>query len=177
MNFDQIIEISDKVFGKYYLSHKALKRYASNSNSKIIVLEKNERILGFSIVQIISHKQLEEVIFEEVPLSVNNFTKIGYRKMTAIHPDFRSAGMGQKLFELGQNWLEENQVEVVLTVSWINSKTLKYRKFLEFHDFKPLKKLKAYWRQESLERNYQCASCGAPPCHCNGILYAKFQKS
>ena len=177
MNFEQIIEISDKVFGKDYLTHKALKSYASNSSSKIIVLEKNERILGFWIVQIISHNQLQEVIFEEVPLSINDFTKIGYRKMTAIHPDFRSAGIGQKLFELGQSWLEENQAQVVLTVSWINSKTLKYRNFLESHNFTPLKKLKAYWQQESLERNYQCASCGEPPCHCNGMLYAKFQKS
>lgn len=169
----QIQEISDLVFGKGYLSLSLIKEHIKNSNTRIITKIHEGQLQGFSILHKLDFEGLKQEIFADLPADVFNANSFGYRKMTAVHPRFKRLGLGIKLFEEGQDWFQNQNVDAVVTVSWINPTTLKFRKFLEQNGFIPIQKLNGYWREDSLKRNYTCAACGNPPCHCNGMLYLK----
>lgn len=170
---EQLLNISDAVFGEGYLTEDSIKLYKRNPYASILKLEKDGVIQGFSMLQLLSLNELQKELFVDLPNDLKGFSKIGYRKMTAVHPKFKRLGLGIKLFEEGQKWLKDQHIDAVVTVSWINPKTLKFRRFIESNGFKPIQKLKGYWHQDSLDRNYNCLACGAPPCHCSGMLYIK----
>jgi len=177
MNVKQVLDISDSVFGKGYMTDKEVIDYKNDSNATIITIERNNHLVGFSVIQILSKAQLNYVVFDDVPEEIKSFSKIGYRKMTAVNPNLKSKGIGQKLFKMGQEWFTSKSVDVVLTVAWVNEETKIYRRFLEKHGFKPIKNYNEYWKEDSLARQYDCAVCGTPPCKCDGVLYAKKLKS
>lgn len=172
MNVNEILNISNLVFGENYLIESDIHNYLDREDAEVFVIENKTRIIGFSITQIVATARSNEVLFVPMPKQFLGYDRFGYRKMTAVHPDFRSLGIGQQLFEIGQNWFQRKKAPVVLTASWINASTLKFRKYIESVGFTAIQKMNNYWAQDSLNKNYSCKACGAPPCSCNAMLYA-----
>ena len=169
----QILTLSDTSFGINYLTPSELGRYHSNLNSKVIIIESNDKLQGFSLLQMVSSVELSKLLFTEIPKELLKSQKIGYRKMTAVSPEFQGMGVAKKLFELGNNWLKEHGAEVILSAVWIKDGTSTFGDLLEKQGFERLVFVKEYWKKDSINRNFVCPICGDPPCVCDAMVYMK----
>lgn len=169
----QILILSDTSFGINYLTPSELGDYHSNLNSKVIIIESNDKLRGFSLLQMVSSVELSKRVFTEIPKELLNFQKIGYRKMTAVSPEFQGMGVAKKLFVMGNNWLKEHGAEVILSAVWIKDGTSTFGELLEKEGFERLVFVKEYWKKDSLTRKFICPICGEPPCACDAMVYMK----
>ena len=171
---NQILCLSDASFGIDYLTAIELEGYYASCSSDIITLEKDGIIQGFSIVQVVSPEELKEILFCEIPKPILELEKIGYRKMTAVSPEFQRIGVAKRLFESGNNWMKEHGAEVILSAVWIKKGKTTFGQMLVKQGFEPLVFAKNYWKNDSLKRKFICPVCGEPPCECDAMVYAKF---
>lgn len=100
---------------------------------------------------------------------------IGYRKITAVCPSFTGKGIGSRLVSEGMRLLQE-KTSAVVSVAWKSTKGVHIGSQAREHGWQHLLKVENYWQQDSLEKQYTCASCGHPPCKCSAVVYAKYFK-
>jgi len=61
----------------------------------------------------------------------------------------------------------------VVSDAW-KSDTTHVGSILDRYAYIALKEVPQYWTTDSVNNQYQCAVCGAPPCECTGVIYAKY---
>lgn len=158
---------SDLSFGHNYLSPSYLLSYAERGHF-LLLHDDEQTLLGAAL--------LIEQSFEETPSELQTALtskpiRVLYRKFVLIDPNFRKKGLSQ-LLHTYINQVSESY-ELCYTSIWLREGVFSYTKHLEASAYLRGPAIAFYWKNDSLARNYTCASCSEIPCACSAVLYYK----
>ena len=173
-HFDAIISISNQVLGKHYLNPKLLNEYINNPNKKALVVKVENKIVGFINSELIERTKLPKDIIKEVQdLSSPH---VYFIKQVIVHPSYQKKGLGKKMIHEIINQKHQKNIPF-LCLAWKKDNHIPIEKTLFFNGFQRINELPNYWYNDSLLHQYNCLSCGTPPCKCGAVLFFKIQKS
>lgn len=163
--YNSILTISEECFGLGYISLSKLKAngtftwvcYAENNNAKIV---------GFVSVRVANIEDGTDIL------------PIGYQstlilQTLALYPEYRNLGYGTNMLESICKWAKSSKYQQLLYYAWVESYHSYFEKKIAKVGFTLLKTIKEYWLVQSINQNFECLVCGAPPCHCTINIYLK----
>lgn len=175
-NIQDIITISNTCLGKNYLSDKYLHYLFENYKFHVELSRVNNQVVGFSLVLLLLPQQLDKNLFapkQWLSNAFGTFKTIGYRKATAVLPQYQKAGIAQELFTKTSQWFARQKIEVEITSVWYSKANQGYIQFIESQGFQQELVIPNYWQKDSQIRQYNCPVCKQPPCKCTGAIYSK----
>lgn len=175
-----VLGISEEQIGKYFIDQNYINFFLNNSNAHGIVAIVKKEVVGFSFFQWCTVDVLAKYIFtdknwlKEILRKKNHDSLIpvliGYRNLTAVKKDFQNKGVGSKLVSFSIKELKKRS-DIIVNVVWKAENKKNLGQTLQRHGLKPAKTIPGYWREDSLNRKYECAVCGPPPCKCIAEIY------
>jgi len=179
LNHDSIevaLKICDTELGKDYLSTSYLSDLINNEKALIqAAFNQNNELIGFSSCMILTNIELKKAIhssqFSQLPSEITYSTQIGITNTIVIKNEYKNQGIGTVLFKEFLTFFEKNKTACIVAFAWKNNEGINMGGIFEKHNFKILKSIKNYWSEESIENNYNCPSCGNPPCFCTAVIY------
>jgi len=170
-----LLSICEQQLGLGFLERTLLETYLSTDNKFCHVVLQENQVVGFSLMEVSPRAQIAQNMRQAEEWFLNFFSaydKIGYRSLTAVDQGFEGKGVASFLVEKGLEFLS-TKVSVVVCDAW-KSKHTHIGSILERNGCEPLKEVPHFWTTESIQQNYQCSFCGAPPCECTAVIYARF---
>ncbi|MGD9994340.1 MAG: N-acetyltransferase family protein [Salinivirgaceae bacterium] len=168
---NRLIPISDACFGAGYLKLNQFTKFLS-AGSLGLIYRVNGKVVGYCLSTVFERTgDYKETYSSEI-------TEIAYPlgliKNIAVLPDYQNRGIGKLLLDAIIHKLNFK----------FGCKTLHYPAWTESENYEFTKKLRGlgftvqgvfpdYWAKDSLEKNYYCQRCGAPPCSCSLTLFVK----
>lgn len=173
-----IINICNEELGKEYLTFQSLKKMITDEKIFIkIALSLNSEIIGFYIGLIASNmemkKLLHDIPFTDFHPSFNKTETFGVIKTVAIRKDFKKKGIGTTLMKDCLLKFEKREISIISLIAWKSKKGINMERIMATNQFMNLKEIKNYWTSESIQKNYYCPECGAPPCNCSAVVFGK----
>lgn len=171
----EILIICQQQLGFGFLEQPLLETYLNNDNKFCHVVLHDDKVIGFSLMEISpppiiakKMKQAEQWFLDYF----SSYPKVAYRSLTAVDRNFEGKGVASSLVKQGLSFLA-NKVEVVVCDAWKSERT-HIGSILERNGCEALKEVPHFWTAESIQQNYECSFCGAPPCECTAVIYARF---
>lgn len=161
-------------FGEGFINNSTLERFVYERSTNGLVAVNNNIILGVLITHTLSVNEIKnELNFEiaEIHESLPNQARIGIINSFAILPDYTGKGIGSALIKERMNWFREN-CDAIICMCWVESNG-GMEKLLIKNEFNYKMTISDYWKNNSLQENFTCKRCGAPPCLCTGKLFIK----
>lgn len=177
-NIAAVLAISDEQLGKDYLSSNDIKEMINNREKHFakIVFNLNNEAIGFCLCSILTSDELEKYLLvpiEELSKALTYSKKIGLIKVIAVKENYQGRGIGYNLVGKCISEFIERNVSSMYCVGWKSSKGVNIGGILKNYDFKIIKEIPNYWREDSLEKNYYCHDCGQPPCQCTAVIFVR----
>ena len=168
----ELLEISNEVFGQYFLNLAYLNIYLnSDSNKSLVAITPENRVVGFLFLEKFSFVKNSKHFISNKDWFNNWFTpkqNLTLIKQIAVTSAYQSKGVGKLLLN------QVNQLNTTLVcVVWDKGEKTPLRYLLSKNNFVQELKIEKYWSNESVEKNYLCDICGQPPCKCNAEIYIK----
>jgi diaminopimelate decarboxylase len=170
-----ILSICEDQLGNGFLAPDLLASYLDHASKYCHVVLVDQEVVGFSLMEISPCAQIAQKMKQAEAWFLSYFAaydKIGYRSLTAVNKKYEGKGVASFLVEQGLDFLS-NKVAVVVCDAWKSEHT-HIGSILERNGCEPLKEVPHFWTTESIQQNYQCGFCGAPPCECTAVIYARF---
>lgn len=169
-----ILKLSDEALGENYLSENEFYQIGKSPDYYCFVGLYDKIFAGFSFFQLVKPENLVQIFDEHIVKLVlqncQNNKPVGYRKHTAVRPEFRNLGIGTLLVK-SSNEMLKSLAGCIITTVWENKKDFML-KILIKEGFKRLLSIPDFWYKSSLEMGYECPLCGNP-CHCEASLLIK----
>ena len=172
---EALMQISRVQLGQDFLSEAQLRRYLNSPTHFCQVVLEQGQVLGFSLMQIGDCPTVAQAFKGEKAWFLRHFgaySRLAYRALTAVAKEAEGRGLASLLVKTGLDFLS-TRVEVVVCDAW-KSERVHIGRVLERCGYGLIKEVPDYWATESQALGYRCANCGAPPCRCTGVIYAKF---
>lgn len=170
-----ILKICDEQFGLGFLSPESLSTYLGDSSKYCHVVLFDKQVIGFSLMEIASCIQIAKKMKQAEAWFLNYFAaydNIGYRSLTAVAKNFEGKGVASFLVKQGLDFLAD-KTDVAVCDAWKSEQT-HIGSILARNNCEVLKEIPHFWTTESIQQNYHCSICGAPPCACTAVIYAHF---
>lgn len=170
-----ILKICTEQLGNGFLAPELLLSYLNSPSKYCHVVLLEEQVIGFSLMEISPRIQIAKKMKQAEQWFLDYFSaydNIGYRSLTAVDKSFEGKGVASFLVQQGLAFLSA-KVPVVVCDAWKSEHT-HIGSILERNGCEPLKEVPYFWTTESIQQNYQCGFCGAPPCECTAVIYARF---
>lgn len=172
-DFEDIIRIANKRLGEGYITTDELNAYVSVKDKIGIVATSNSKIVGFALAHICNRTEAILLILKEHDWFAKQFTNkdsIGILKTIAVDSAFSNQGIGTLLTRHRIEIIKKKTTSI-LAISWEHKKNLANTKMLEHFGLSLKRKIKNYWKKDSLLKTYTCETCGTPPCKCSALIY------
>ena len=169
-------KICEQEFGQGYISVDGLQQFLALDGSIGFVALADNEVVGVSMLYVLDVGAFSYFVLKDndwFEASFRDHEPIGYRKTIAVKSGHRKMGIGGKLVEMGMNEMDKTANSVV-SISWKRKDNQSVRHLLEKHDLKQIKEIPNYWHVDTVLNQYHCLECGAPPCTCTALVYAKF---
>lgn len=141
------------------------------------IIDKNEKIVGFSINLITSTEELISELNKYQYASLSSFLtgekKIGILKMICLIDEFKGKGIGSQLINESLNYFKSKNIQVIYAFAWKNSEGINMGTIFNRYRINRITEIQNFWYDDSLEKNYCCPECGQPPCRCSVVVYGK----
>lgn len=174
-HIDEVFKIAESTLGKRYLSKSYLNKFINSTKHLSFVVVDNDKVIGYTSLILLSPIELKEKVLKENDwfYSMNkNYSTIGLRQQTIVHPDYTKKGLGYKLLDFSSNAVSSLSNVQISTV-WAKKSEKSMQSLLLKCNFHYEKTINNYWSEDSLIKNYNCNICGAPPCKCSAEIYIK----
>lgn len=175
-NISAIVAIANHELGTHYLCEKTLKNYLQQNNTYCIQALLNKETVGFSMVRVLPKKEFimqyavnHKNIFGDV---LKNSHTVLYRAHTVVSKEFQKKGIANLLVKITQEQYEP-LADTALSVAWVKNKQCSMENILVKYGFYLHAEIKKYWKEDSLQKKYYCASCKKIPCECNAKVFVK----
>jgi len=144
-----------------------------------LIFKENE-LCGYATGGLIEADQLREFMFKGrkgfgLPTELaaaNSQGKVGYLGSVGVLMKYRGHGGGTCLVRAIEQQLIQQKARYCVVTAWQDIhgdaqiahllERLGYERFAALDDF---------WTEESILEQYDCPTCGAPPCHCKALAY------
>lgn len=169
-----VLEISDNAFGVGYLSSDILR----HSDSKVLVAVKNERIIGFSLMQVLPLQGLSTLCdsaeFRTSALDhADQSGFIGVIKTIAVDDQHRYAAIGLKLFARSEEYLFANKVTVIIVPVWQRKNPQSFENIAKIYEYSNFYEDPKYWEDDCGVKFKCIARKSETSCVCRCIFYKK----
>ncbi len=168
-HFQPVLSIADKCFGEQYISEKQLNTY-SEDGSLSLIIKLDNKIIGFCLNEVVKKNNRRIDFLKHI---ASGDFPAGIIKTIAIEPKYQQKGYGAKLLDLSVSKLIKQNVKSLFYPAWNENNCERFLLKLHKINFAEVTVIPDYWNRESLLKNYHCARCGQPPCHCSMILYKR----
>lgn len=172
-DIDNIKTIIDVSFGKNYLTKEHINSYINNPNNQGYCLTQDDILIGFISLKLISKDNLYDYFLTEKDKLFGFFNTLktfAVIEQVVIAPSYRKKGYSTFLLNNALVQLSK-QADCFICICWIKNEPNLMQKLLLKNDFKLIKEIPNYWKNDSLKKNYQCVICGEPPCKCKAEIY------
>jgi ribosomal protein S18 acetylase RimI-like enzyme len=173
LHFKTILSISDLQFGKEFVDNKMLQAYIDDENKYGFVAKIDQEIAGFILLAKYGSEVFKSTLLHEQDWFASRYAKstnVGVIQTIAIDASFANQGLGTFLTQKGIEILSQYVYEII-SICWDQHEQTSYSKVLEKCRFQFVKAIPNYWFNDSLQKNYHCKLCGAPPCKCQALIY------
>lgn len=171
-----ILTIANIQLGDGYIQACDLQRDRSVS----LVARISEDVVGFCLGTIITKSELHAKLPQLKLQNMNAFNSealFGLVNSIAVNAPSKKFGVGHELMERCIEELAELDARIVFMIGWRSSEGVNIRSLANRNGFSELLEMPNYWRDDSLAHQYQCPTCGAPPCNCSAVLFVKDSRS
>ena len=168
---DQILHISDEVFGaNYYQPENIL----SDSDSHIaVIFEKNSSIAGFGLAKVLNRSDIQ-IAFEHHRVdnvnAIFDCNKIGLIKTLGVSNLFQGLGIGVSLFQEMENRLRSKGAERFIVPAWRDEKGIPIEKIMNKFHYEPFLEIPLFWINKCDSGEYACNS-RKNECVCSAVFY------
>lgn len=172
-DFDAILRISDVQFGAANIRLEQLHNRVGKDNR--LTAKLNGASAGYVLSQFIQPAAVD-LIFDGKELNLTTYFEnsqtICWIESIAVDPKYSGQRIGKQLIaELMSH--AEDAPQAFLSVVWEHKKGSPLATIYETLGFELIQRIPNYWKEDSLEKGYSCYYCGAPPCQCSALIYAK----
>lgn len=174
-----ILNIADSQLGNDYLSSNIINSCINNKDDyigKVSIDHHNNKVVGFYMGYKVSKDDVVEMFkdyVDKTPRILRYSNIFGLIKTVAVDDNYKNRGIGTKLIrDAEENFLSKN-INTIFTVAWKSKEGTNLKGILEYLGYKELFEILDYWKEDSIENNYNCPSCGNPPCTCSAVIYSK----
>lgn len=166
-----MLELADRSLGTGYFDSTTIEELTSRERSMAFVASRQSQIVGFVICAERSVAEAKAALRLSAPRYFDRPGRIGALQTIVVDERMRQCGIGSALVEESLQWFRSNDIGVAYSVAWDNGDTVPMRGILRRFGFRLLGVQADYWTQSSLTEQYDCPTCGSPPCHCNAEIY------
>lgn len=167
--------ICDAQFGQDYLGMGDLEKYLAPPHIGLVAT-KNQELLGLTLIKIGDVETISKELLAGQDWFLSKFkdySKIALRKHLAVLPGQEGLGIGRLLMARGMQLLEEQGIEVIISVVWKEGASKALHKLLTSFQSIPIHTIDNYWKVDSLKKGYICPGCKQLPCECSVTVYSK----
>lgn len=135
------------------------------------------QIIGFSVGAIFDQEELDSYLNtsrDNLPLALQTAKKIGVLRTIAVDKQFQGRGVGTKLAEKRIQRFQKEGVTAFCAVGWEEDGNVNISGLMDYFGFKKELRIEDYWKEDSIENDYRCKSCGEPPCTCSAVIFTKY---
>lgn len=171
----EVINISDRQLGESYFGNN-INRKDIKSKNKIyrVAIERKKRVIGFSYSKVLIEEGIESYIeSKNLKRSLSHSRKVGILSTVAVESEKEGKGVGTELIGDSIEHIEKKGAEMIMATAWKSEGQVNVSSILKFYDFKKIEEVDEYWKDQSIQDSFNCPSCGAPPCTCSAVIFAK----
>lgn len=175
-----IIRIGDEEIGKDFVETPILENYLNKQDvfvGKVAIDTENKTVVGFIFSYIIDKAALIELFNNnenKIPRELLFSDSYAYLKSTAVDKNYKGQSIGTQLVEATIEGFRALNVSALFSTAWKSSLGTNMQGIFEALKFNKAYEIKDYWKEDSIAKNYHCPVCGAPPCTCSAVIYARF---
>ena len=171
----KIIHLSDGVFGTSFLDKTYVKQYVDSRGKLGIVATDGESLMGYVLVDVLSHKEFMDEVLEEKKWFESMFKgheRISLIKQIAVNKQYQNKGIASQL--ITKSLIQANKLsKITCCLAWKKGNSTALRKVLVKNNYSYHLTINNYWEKDSIKKKYNCAFCGLPPCSCAAEVYIK----
>lgn len=138
---------------------------------------RTNEVVGFCLGAVFTPNQLDSYINvdrEELPAGLQHANTIGVVRTVAVRSGFEKQGVGTDLVEHCLERCLGEDAEVIVAVGWEQDGQINIAGIMDHFDFNVAGEFDEYWHEDSVKHEYQCDSCGDPPCTCSATLFVRY---
>jgi ribosomal protein S18 acetylase RimI-like enzyme len=162
-NIEEVLHISNQLFGQDYYTAATLNQL--NQKSIIRVAQVKDEVVGFFIFRIFTRAEANflDSTSDELILKV---------KTIGVKRSYQRKGLATQIFAQVPHYIKEMNIKDAYCVAWDNAGIVSMHQIHMKAGFSVWKRIENYWKEESIEYNYSCPTCGNP-CLCSAVIYHK----
>ncbi|MCB0430937.1 MAG: GNAT family N-acetyltransferase [Flavobacteriales bacterium] len=170
---NDIVSIADQQLGQGYLTPELTLTFLQPPNRCRIIYNQDKQTIAFCIILLLKASEISTRLGLTTHPLLPAEGMVGVIKTIAVAGPHQGKGIGRVLVQDAVQFLAGMRVKVFLCPTWKHNETVGLGNILEQSGFHTLEVIHRYWEKDSLERKYTCPACGAPPCTCTAVIYAR----
>ena len=173
--FPEGVELLNGTQGRDFFPSDYLEKRTADPKSLVLVALDDSQVVGLGVAQVIDQFDFY-LPFNQNIVSELTGKKVGSFSTLCIQECLQGRGIGQLLSHKRMQWLQEQNCDVVVGVSWVSGLAHTSNRVFEKMGFSPVKEVPEFFKEMSLETPFIYPGCGEPPCTCSAIMYKKVLK-
>ena len=176
----EVLQIAEQQLGDAYLEASSLKQSGKNV---ALCTRVDDCVIGFATGKLLETSdflgKLEERVSadsqkaKQLTRRLDGEHEIGFVASAAVKPEYAGRGLGAELIGRTITALEDLGANVLVATAWRSNAGVQAGSILEYRGFRKLFEIEKYWEKDSLQHQYSCPTCGAPPCQCSAVVYIR----
>jgi|ERR1035437_4694638 GNAT superfamily N-acetyltransferase len=173
----EVHNLFEIALGKDYITKESLLVEILSKNSQIFVAKEGNIIIGAANCSYFKHTELASHLPSEMSDLVQQYLDLKPREYVGkidgvvVTPDKQKRGIGRQLVQMEIEWLTP-RVQKLIIMARIKEETCPAESMLIDMGFIELATVENFWKQDSLEKKYNCPVC-KNPCRCSAKLFQR----
>ena len=163
----EVSQIASKALGSSFVNEDIL------DNDINLCAKIDEEIVAYATTKFIDLDYLKKIIRDKKLQLDQEYEKIGYIDSIAVDENYSGYGIGTLLLKDTISKLREHKIGFAIMAGWINKDQVNIKKLAIKEGSKEEFIIEEFWKEDSLKFNFDCTTCGKPPCLCSAIIYTK----
>ena len=163
----EVAQIASMTLGSSFVDESIL------NNDINLCARSGTKIFGYCTTKFINLDYLKKILKNKTLELPKEYEKVAYIDSLAVNTDFAGKGVGTLLFKSTILKLKENNIKFVIMAGWKNGTEVNIKGLALKEGFKEEFEIENFWKEDSLEYNFNCTACGKPPCLCSAVIYTK----
>lgn len=170
------IDLIDSQLGKNYIKLDDLNKMNTEKNYLCFEATKDGEFAGIAIGMILNVQEtlaLLKLKNIDFPKSAFASERVGIVKTVVVAQEYHAHGIGTALVSKLTEVFELHDIHAIACVAWKHDDTENIGGIMRKLEFRCIKEIPNYWKQESEKDYFVCPVCGEPPCRCQANIYFK----
>ena len=168
--FPYFLDLFDRTQGRLLFLPNYFDERTKDKNSFVIGAFVDDKPVGISVAQVINDFSYYLPFDPDINKKLSGKI-VGSFASASVDPKLQGHGIGKMMASKRLEWLKSMNCDIILGVSWVSGNTHTSDRVFEKSGFKIIARCDDFYVQQSYERKFICARCGAPPCTCGAIFY------